>query len=88
MKVRRAKLGRAHPRVAKQPCSSAPWQFARRRPVVPFFAPPSTSVMASGDSGRRQHEDPRLSFSTPEFKEAQRIFTDNLKARELLESWW
>ncbi len=27
----------------------------------------------------RKNEDPRLSFSTPEFKEAQRIFTDNLK---------
>lgn len=28
----------------------------------------------------RKNEDPRLSFSTPEFKEAQRIFTDNFKA--------
>ncbi|KAF5831592.1 hypothetical protein DUNSADRAFT_12926 [Dunaliella salina] len=27
----------------------------------------------------RQTEDPRLSFSTPEFKEAQRVFTDNFK---------
>ena len=27
----------------------------------------------------RKNEDPRLSFSTPEFKEAQRIFTDGLK---------
>ncbi|DBA82324.1 TPA: hypothetical protein ACH3X2_000588 [Trebouxia sp. C0005] len=27
----------------------------------------------------RKNEDPRLSFSTPEFKEAQRMFTDNLK---------
>lgn len=27
----------------------------------------------------RQNEDPRLSFATPEFKEAQRVFTDNLK---------
>ncbi len=27
----------------------------------------------------RKNEDPRLSFSTPEFKEAQRIFTDNFK---------
>merc|ERR1712159_201993 len=27
----------------------------------------------------RKHEDPRLSFSTPEFREAQRIFTDNFK---------
>ena len=44
--------------------------------------------MASRDSGSRQHEDPRLSFSTPEFKEAQRIFTDNLKAREPLEGRW
>lgn len=29
----------------------------------------------------RKNEDPRLSFSTPEFKEAQRIFTDNFKVR-------
>ncbi|PRW57736.1 hypothetical protein C2E21_3641 [Chlorella sorokiniana] len=27
----------------------------------------------------RKNEDPRLSFSTPEFKEAQRVFTDNFK---------
>lgn len=27
----------------------------------------------------RKNEDPRLSFSTPEFKEAQRIFTDAFK---------
>ena len=30
----------------------------------------------------RQNEDPRLSFSTPEFKEASRIFTENFKARK------
>ena len=29
----------------------------------------------------RRNEDPRLSFSTPEFKEAQRTFTDNFKVR-------
>eukprot|EP00887_Chlorella_sp_A99_P007993 scaffold12.g7993.t1 len=27
----------------------------------------------------RKNEDPRLSFSTPEFKEAQRAFTDGFK---------
>ncbi len=27
----------------------------------------------------RKNEDPRLSFSTPEFREAQRIFTDRFK---------
>ena len=27
----------------------------------------------------REHEDPRLSFTTPEFKEAQRIFQENFK---------
>eukprot|EP00240_Pyramimonas_obovata_P011745 CAMPEP_0118952246 /NCGR_PEP_ID=MMETSP1169-20130426/54524_1 /TAXON_ID=36882 /ORGANISM="Pyramimonas obovata, Strain CCMP722" /LENGTH=125 /DNA_ID=CAMNT_0006899449 /DNA_START=36 /DNA_END=410 /DNA_ORIENTATION=+ len=27
----------------------------------------------------RKHEDPRLSFSTPEFRESQRIFTENFK---------
>ena len=30
-------------------------------------------------SDMRKNEDPRLSFSTPEFREAQRIFTDNFK---------
>ena len=30
----------------------------------------------------RRDEDPRLSFSTPEFKEAQRVFTDGFKVRE------
>lgn len=30
----------------------------------------------------RKNEDPRLSFSTPEFKEAQRIFTDSFKVRQ------
>ena len=28
---------------------------------------------------QRRTEDPRLSFSTPEFKEAQRIFTDGFR---------
>ncbi|GAX72773.1 hypothetical protein CEUSTIGMA_g229.t1 [Chlamydomonas eustigma] len=28
---------------------------------------------------QRRNEDPRLSFSTPEFKEAQRVFTENFK---------
>jgi hypothetical protein len=28
----------------------------------------------------RKFEDPRLSFSTPEFRESQRIFTENFKA--------
>ena len=32
----------------------------------------------------RQAEDPRLSFSTPEFKEASRIFTENFKVRARL----
>lgn len=27
----------------------------------------------------RKNEDPRLSFSTPEFKEAQRMFTEGFK---------
>lgn len=27
----------------------------------------------------RKFEDPRLSFSTPEFRESQRIFTENFK---------
>ena len=30
----------------------------------------------------REHEDPRLSFATPEFKEAQRVFQENYKVRE------
>jgi len=34
----------------------------------------------------RKNEDPRLSFSTPEFKEAQRIFTDSFKVRQTM-SW-
>lgn len=29
----------------------------------------------------REFEDPRLSFTTPEFKEAQRIFQENYKVR-------
>lgn len=29
----------------------------------------------------RKNEDPRLSFTTPEFREAQRVFSDGLKAR-------
>jgi hypothetical protein len=28
---------------------------------------------------KRNGEDPRLSFSTPEFKEAQRVFTENFR---------
>ena len=32
----------------------------------------------------RKNEDPRLSFSTPEFKEAQRIFTDGFKVGFLI----
>lgn len=28
---------------------------------------------------RRKYEDPRMSFCTPEFREAQRVFTENLK---------
>jgi len=30
---------------------------------------------------QREHEDPRLSFATPEFKEAQRLFQENFKVR-------
>ena len=30
----------------------------------------------------REHEDPMLSFATPEFKEAQRVFQENYKVRE------
>lgn len=33
---------------------------------------------------QRKNEDPRLSFSTPEFKEAQRKFTDGFKVIEPL----
>lgn len=32
---------------------------------------------------QRRTEDPRLSFSTPEFKEAQRTFTEGFKASRL-----
>lgn len=32
----------------------------------------------------RKNEDPRLSFSTPEFKEAQRIFTGGLKVISMI----
>ena len=46
-------------------------------------------VCSGADGGRggvqldemRKNEDPRLSFSTPEFKEAQRVFTENHKVR-------
>ena len=34
----------------------------------------------------RKNEDPRLSFSTPEFKEAQRVFTDGFKVRPVPET--
>ena len=35
----------------------------------------------------RRHEDPRLSFSTPEFKEAQRAFTDAFKVHCTASAW-
>jgi len=35
----------------------------------------------------RKNEDPRLSFSTPEFKEAQRIFTDGFKVLLCHATW-
>ena len=35
----------------------------------------------------RRHEDPRLSFSTPEFKEAQRAFTDAFKVHCIALHW-
>ncbi len=41
-------------------------------PVVSPVFPPTPQDM-------RKNEDPRLSFSTPEFKEAQRTFTDGFK---------
>ena len=37
-----------------------------------------------GPQDLRRNEDPRLSFSTPEFKEAQRAFTDGFKVRRRL----
>jgi len=43
-----------------------------------FFWTPRTCWCAQLED-LRKHEDPRLSFSTPEFREAQRIFTDNFK---------
>ena len=39
----------------------------------------STSQIPLQLEEMRKNEDPRLSFSTPEFKEAQRIFTEGFK---------
>lgn len=36
----------------------------------------------------RKAEDPRLSFSTPEFKEAQRVFTDAFKVGRAEQWGW
>jgi hypothetical protein len=36
----------------------------------------------------RKNEDPRLSFSTPEFREAQRQFTDAFKVRRIAVAGW
>ena len=36
----------------------------------------------------RKNEDPRLSFATPEFKDAQRTFTENFKVCSSEEPGW
>ncbi len=46
------------------------------------LTPPRGSLTPAGlptPQDMRKNEDPRLSFSTPEFKEAQRTFTDGFK---------
>ena len=55
---------------------------AYRRPTPPASPPASPQL-----EEMRKNEDPRLSFSTPEFKEAQRQFTDGFKARRRRRRW-
>lgn len=47
----------------------------------PPICPPSACPHPLQLEDMRKNEDPRLSFSTPEFKEAQRQFTDAFKVR-------
>lgn len=47
---------------------------------------PVAVLLCSQLEEMRKNEDPRLSFSTPEFKEAQRIFTDNFKVWRFLQA--
>ncbi len=49
-----------------------------RTPRVKFEPLQDSSVSLQLED-MRQNEDPRLSFATPEFKEAQRVFTENFK---------
>ena len=58
-----------------------------RRPDEPPAHPPQMSLLEEMKrhteklAQYRKNEDPRLSFTTPEFREAQRVFSDGLKAR-------
>jgi hypothetical protein len=44
---------------------------------------PAWSFLALQLQDIKKNEDPRLSFCTPEFKEAQRTFTDAFKVRHV-----
>ena len=60
---------------ARAAARSRPTFLARPVPVTPRARPAARLQLEE----MRQNEDPRLSFATPEFKEAQRVFTDNFK---------
>jgi hypothetical protein len=66
---------------ARQEGASPPAAVAAAPPFPSL--PPPTPLSHSPHSAQledmRKNEDPRLSFSTPEFKEAQRAFTDGFK---------
>ena len=69
-------------------CSAHPGAAPRgRRDPLPLPGPCPNACLplptaAAQLEEMRKNEDPRLSFSTPEFKEAQRQFTDAFKVRE------
>jgi hypothetical protein len=52
-----------------------------RRARLPVRAPTAATPARRQLQDIKRNEDPRLSFSTPEFKEAQRAFTDAFKVR-------
>ncbi len=54
-------------------------RLSLQRPLPPHTHTHTRLTAGSQLEEMRKNEDPRLSFSTPEFKEAQRVFTDAFK---------
>lgn len=72
---------RLHLKKVRQGLTTSRAAGAATRPQPETRAPYAQPRVAPQLQDMKQNEDPRLSFCTPDFKEAQRAFTDAFKVR-------